>query len=137
MLDVKDAKSAWFATCPKGLESLLAHELKTLGADTTRETVAGVHFSGPQAVMYRACLWSRLANRILLPLAELNAADEGLFYKGMRALDWGGLFTADKRFAIDFAGQNDSIRHSRFGAQRANFATCKLRSSLARATSVR
>ncbi len=122
MLDVKDAKSAWFATCPKGLESLLAHELKTLGADTTRETVAGVHFSGPQAVMYRACLWSRLANRILLPLAELNAADEGLFYKGMRALDWGGLFTADKRFAIDFAGQNDSIRHSRFGAQRAKDA---------------
>ena len=119
---MKDEKNVWFATCPKGLESLLVHELQTLGAGTTRETVAGVYFSGPQAVMYRACLWSRLANRILLPLAELDAADEALFYQGMRALDWGSLFSADKRFAIDFAGQNDSIRHSRFGAQRAKDA---------------
>jgi len=59
--------NAWFATCPKGVESLLADELASLGADSTRETVAGVHFTGPRALAYRACLWSRLANRILWP----------------------------------------------------------------------
>ena len=73
--DTDDRVNAWFATCPKGVESLLLSELESLGAETTRETVAGVHFSGPRAVMYRACLWSRLANRILWPLARADAAD--------------------------------------------------------------
>ena len=63
----------WFAACPKGLESLLAHELETLGAAATRETVAGVYFSGPIAIAYRACLWSRLANRVLRPIATVEA----------------------------------------------------------------
>ena len=69
------AKDQWFAACPKGIESLLAAELVTLGAAQTRETVAGVYFSGPVALAYRACLWSRLANRVLLPVARLEAAD--------------------------------------------------------------
>ena len=70
----------WFATCPKGLEALLAVELTTLGAISTRETVAGVYFDGPLALAYRACLWSRLANRILRPIANLEAADGDLLY---------------------------------------------------------
>ena len=74
---------SWFATCPKGLESLLAVELGSLGADSTRETVAGVYFTGPSALAYRACLWSRLANRILWPLAQLDATDGDIFYQGM------------------------------------------------------
>ena len=97
---------SWFATCPRGLESLLCDELESLGALSTRETVAGVYFSGARAVMYRACLWSRLANRVLWPLAELDASDEAIFYRGMRELDWDTVFTADKSFAIDFFGQN-------------------------------
>ncbi len=46
-----DTANAWFATCPKGVESLLQAELASLGAETARETVAGVHFTGPRAVM--------------------------------------------------------------------------------------
>ena len=71
--------NAWFATCPKGVEALLATELATLGAASTRETVAGVHFTGPRALAYRACLWSRLANRILWPLALIFCAFTLLF----------------------------------------------------------
>ena len=36
-----------FATCPKGLESLLLAELLGLGASDAKETVAGVYFTGP------------------------------------------------------------------------------------------
>ena len=67
----------WFATCPKGVEALLAVELSSLGASDTRETVAGVHFTGPRALAYRACLWSRLANRILWPLGAVDAGLSG------------------------------------------------------------
>src|SRR3569833_2173629 len=50
---------AFFATTPKGLESLLLAELAALGAAELRETRAGVAFHGPLALAYRACLWSR------------------------------------------------------------------------------
>ena len=36
------AADQWFAACPRGLENLLAAELDSLGAERTRETVAGV-----------------------------------------------------------------------------------------------
>ena len=43
--------------------------------EDAHEKLAGVAFSGELATGYRACLWSRLASRILLPLAEFDAAD--------------------------------------------------------------
>jgi 23S rRNA (guanine2445-N2)-methyltransferase / 23S rRNA (guanine2069-N7)-methyltransferase len=112
----------WFATCPKGLENLLAHELEILGATATRETVAGVYFGGPLAVGYRVCLWSRLANRVLRPLASVEAADADQLYRQLQALDWGSLFTAAESFAVDFSGQNRAIRNTQFGAQRSKDA---------------
>lgn len=110
--------NTWFATCPKGVESLLAVELRNLGAESTRETVAGVHFTGPSALAYRACLWSRLANRVLWPLAQLNAADGDSLYRTMKDIDWGRLFQFQKTIAIDFSGENHAIRNTQFGAQR-------------------
>ena len=51
---------SWLATCPRGLELLLANELQALGAAEVKETVAAVHFQGSLELAYRACLWSRL-----------------------------------------------------------------------------
>lgn len=114
--------NAWFATCPKGVESLLAAELGSLGAETTRETVAGVHFTGPRALAYRACLWSRLANRVLWPLAQLDATDGDSLYCTMKDIDWGRMFHPQKTIAIDFSGENHNIRNTQFGAQRSKDA---------------
>jgi len=36
----------WLATCPKGLELLLAEELQAIAAEGVKETVAAVHFQG-------------------------------------------------------------------------------------------
>lgn len=112
----------WFATCPKGIESLLAHELETLGAERTRETVAGVHFTGPLAVGYRACLWSRLANRVLLPIASVDAATADALYQGLRAVAWDQWLDVRQTFALDFSGQNRAIRNTQFGVQRSKDA---------------
>ena len=97
-------------------------ELGSLGADSTRETVAGVYFTGPRALAYRACLWSRLANRILWPLAQLDATDGDIFYQGMKDIKWGGVFDSNKTIAIDFSGENRNIRNTQFGAQRSKDA---------------
>ena len=112
----------WFAACPKGLESLLAQEILTLGSDNIRETVAGVYFSAPLAVAYRVCLWSRLANRVLMPIAQLEVEDAQSLYDGLRQISWDKLFTADNTLAIDFSGQNDEIRNTQFGAQKSKDA---------------
>ncbi len=108
----------WFATCPKGVESLLASELLALGAADARETVAGVHFAGPRAVAYRACLWSRLANRVLWPVADVAAADGDTLYHALRELRWGDYFDVRRTIAVEFSGSNRDIRNTQFGAQR-------------------
>lgn len=113
-----DKAGHWFAACPRGLEGLLAAELLTLGADTTRETVAGVYFEGPSAIGYRACLWSRLANRILRPVITVDAADGDQLYAGLKDFDWSQLFTRRQSFTIDFSGESRSIRNTQYGAQR-------------------
>ena len=115
-------KDQWFAACPKGIEGLLSAELTALGAAETRETVAGVYFTGPVALAYRACLWSRLANRIMLPVARLEAADGDVLYEQLRGVDWAALFGPQQSFAIDFSGENTHIRNTQFGAQRSKDA---------------
>ncbi len=108
----------WFATCPKGIESLLTHELESLGATDCRQTVAGVYFHGPLVTGYRACLWSRVANRILLPMITVDAADADSLYRGLRQFPWQDWMRVRQTFAIDFSGQNREIRNTQFGAQK-------------------
>ncbi len=112
------ASRQWFSTCPKGMEGLLRDELLTLGADSARETVAGVYFEGPLSMGYRACLWSRLANRVLLPLAKFDAADADALYRGIHSVNWRDIFAPEQTFSIDFTGENPEIRNTQFGAQR-------------------
>lgn len=108
----------FFASCPKGLEGLLHEELLALGADSARETVAGSYFSGPVVMAYRACMWSRMANRILLPLTkfEMNSAEE--LYSGVRSIEWTEHWSGVGSLAVDFSGRSDEIRHTQFGAQK-------------------
>ena len=117
-----DAEQEFLALCPRGVGSLLTHELSALGATDVRETPAGVFFSGGRATLYRACLWSRLASRVLLPLAEFDAADADALYRGLKAIAWPRLFAASSSFAVDFHGQTRAIRNTQFGAQRSKDA---------------
>ena len=73
-----------FATTPKGLELLLVDELRALGAEDAAEKLAGVVFSGDLELAYKACLWSRLANRVLLRLAQVPASTPEELYEGVK-----------------------------------------------------
>lgn len=108
----------FFATCPKGLEYLLRDELAALGAADVREALAGVHFAGELETGYRACLWSRLASRVLLPLAEFAAADEQALYDGVQAIDWRGHLDASATLAVDAVSQQSRLNHTRYLAQK-------------------
>ncbi|ARN76161.1 bifunctional 23S rRNA (guanine(2069)-N(7))-methyltransferase RlmK/23S rRNA (guanine(2445)-N(2))-methyltransferase RlmL [Oceanicoccus sagamiensis] len=113
---------SYFATCPKGLESLLLEEIRSMGATKVKETVAGVHFEGPLTVAYRACLWSRLANRVLMPVSTADCYNADELYAAVKAIDWGQHLAVDGTFAIDFSGKLRDINHSHFGALKAKDA---------------
>lgn len=59
------SREQFFAPCPRGLESVLADELKELGAQGLAPTPGGVGFAGPFDLCYRVNLESRIASRIL------------------------------------------------------------------------
>ncbi|NUO71857.1 MAG: bifunctional 23S rRNA (guanine(2069)-N(7))-methyltransferase RlmK/23S rRNA (guanine(2445)-N(2))-methyltransferase RlmL [Frateuria sp.] len=110
--------SAFFATCPKGLEYLLRDELLALGAGEAHEALAGARFTGTLETAYRACLWSRLASRVLLPLAEFDAADEEALYAGVQSIDWSAHLAPHGTLAVDAHTALSKLTHSQFIAQR-------------------
>lgn len=108
----------FFATAPLGMELLLADELRALGAVEVAETRAGVAFGGDLETAYKACLWSRLANRILLPLERFPAASPEALYEGIRRIEWSAHLDSQATFAVDFASSRSKITHTLFGAQK-------------------
>lgn len=108
----------FFITCPKGIEGLLLDELRALGADAARETVAGVYAEGDLELGYRICLWSRLANRVLLILERFPASDAQGLYDGVARVQWADHLEPDGSLAVDFTGQLAGVDNTHFGALR-------------------
>jgi 23S rRNA (guanine2445-N2)-methyltransferase / 23S rRNA (guanine2069-N7)-methyltransferase len=126
-----------FATAPKGLEPLLADELRALGANDVKETRAGVAFSGGLATAYRVCLWSRLANRVLLPLATFPAPTPEALYAGVQTVNWSRELSPDGTLAVDANVSGSAITHSQFAALKVKDAVVdQLRAASGRRPSV-
>ena len=113
---------ALFATVPLGIEALLGEELVRLGASGIALERAGVRFQADLRTAYRICLWSRLAGRVLLPIARFAAPDDKKLYGGMRSIRWDEHLRADGSFAISVtASQNEKskLQHTHFAALKA------------------
>jgi 23S rRNA (guanine2445-N2)-methyltransferase / 23S rRNA (guanine2069-N7)-methyltransferase len=106
----------FFATAPSGLSEMLKEELIALGASAVRAQPRGVAFEGGLIDGYRACLWSRLANRVYLVLLEAELSNQEDLYRQVRAFDWSRHMTEDHSLAISFTGQGMGIEHTHFGA---------------------
>src|SRR5476651_28092 len=113
-------RSQFFATAAKGMEPLLVQEMQSwVGEpDTLPEKIVavrgGVKFEGTLAAAYRACLWSRIANRILLPLKTFAAPDEQKLYGGVKSIRWSEHLTPEQTLAVDFSTSDSAITHSHF-----------------------
>lgn len=106
----------FLASAPRGFADLLTRELQGCGAAQARERALGVAFSGALECAYRACLWSRTANRVFLEVARFEAQDAEQLYQAVRALDWTAHFSPDATLACDFSGRHPAITHTHFGA---------------------
>lgn len=112
----------FFATCPTGFEQLLASELRELGMQAVRPLRGQVAFTGTDAQAMRACLWSRLASRIVLVLDRVDAANADVLYESLARIPWEEHVLPAKTFAVDASGTNAELRTTQFVALRSKDA---------------
>lgn len=106
-----------FATTPKAMEGILAAEIEALGGRNVQQKMAGVAFQGDLTLAYRACLWLRTANRILLTLAGFRVNSQQDLYAGVASIDWSAHIGPDDSLAVTFSSRNsEAITHTHFGA---------------------
>ncbi len=109
-------KHTYFATTPKGMETVLLEELKALGAKNVKQTRAGASFSGNLKLVYQVCLWSRIANRVLLPLLSFRATNPDELYQGVQQIHWEEHLDRQGSLAVDFQSSRSTITHTHYGA---------------------
>lgn len=107
---------ALFATTAAGFEPQLTAEVRALGGVALRPGLAGVGFNGTAEVAMNICLWSRVASRLLLPIAKVPASPVESFHAALTALPWEEHLSAGATLAVDFVGTNAAFRNTHFGA---------------------
>ncbi|MGY6274137.1 bifunctional 23S rRNA (guanine(2069)-N(7))-methyltransferase RlmK/23S rRNA (guanine(2445)-N(2))-methyltransferase RlmL [Methylomonas sp. MgM2] len=108
-----------FATTPRAMEGILAAEIEALGGQNVQQKLAGVAFQGDLALAYRACLWSRTANRVFLPLSSFEVKSQQDLYDGVKRINWFEHMPPDASLAVSFSAKNSpAINNTHFGAQK-------------------
>jgi 23S rRNA (guanine2445-N2)-methyltransferase / 23S rRNA (guanine2069-N7)-methyltransferase len=105
-----------FLTCPKGLDGLLLDEAQALGLEQARAQVSAIRGQGTLETAYRLCLWSRLANRVLLVLSRFTVTNADTLYEGVAAIDWSEHLEPSGTLAVEFSGKGSGIDNTHFGA---------------------
>src|SRR5216683_3088185 len=114
----------FFATCGRGIEPVLADELRALGAAEVLPGRGGVHFHGDLATLYRANLWLRTAIRVLRPILDAPVTSPDELYDAVRTLDWSQYLTPEHTLAVDCNVRDSQITHSKYAALRTKDAIC-------------
>lgn len=109
-------------SCPKSLEELLLTEAQELGLEQARQRPALVSGWGTLETAYRLCLWSRLANRVLLVLGRFPVGSADELYAGMQTIDWRDHLDSKGTLATHFSGRAPGIDNTHFGALKAKDA---------------
>jgi 23S rRNA G2445 N2-methylase RlmL len=112
----------FFAAAIPGTEQVLCDELRELGFSSVRLNRGGIPFRGPWREGWRACLESRIAQRIQVLVARFPAPTQEALYDGIRAIDWSPFVTPHQTLAISSVCRASQINHSGFAALKAKDA---------------
>jgi len=108
----------FFATCATSLEYLLVDELKELGAENVKEGLSLVNFEADWPVVYDILMWSRIASRVLYPIAKFEAKDEQALYDQASIIDWSQHMNSNSSFLINSQSFRSELSHTKFVSQR-------------------
>ncbi|MBI2539171.1 MAG: class I SAM-dependent RNA methyltransferase [Deltaproteobacteria bacterium] len=114
----------FFATCPRGLEQLLAGELQQLKAENLHAVGGGVEFSGDFPLCYKANLESRIASRVLWRVAADRYRDEDDIYRAAYALPWNDWFEPELTIRVDVTAIRCPLKSLNFVTLKIKDAVC-------------
>ena len=114
----------YFATCPRGLEPVLAAELTALGAGGVAAVDGGAAFGGDLALCYRANLESRVASRVLWRIGHAGYRSEHDIFEAARALPWPRLFDVRRTLRVNVSAIKSPVRSLDFVTLRVKDAAC-------------
>ena len=114
----------FFAPCPRGLEGVLAGELRELGITEPAPVPGGVAFTGARDCVYRVNLWSRIASRVMLRVADgIYRAEEDI-YQLARAVKWEDHFAPVQTLRVDLVATRSPLKSLKFTTLRVKDAVC-------------
>lgn len=114
----------FFATCPRGLEALLAEDLLAAGGKEMKQIPGGVHFSAGWPECYAANLHSRIATRILWRVAQGRYTREDDIYKLALDAPWPKLFAPEQTIRVDVTAVKSPLKSLEFITLRIKDAVC-------------
>lgn len=106
----------------KGLEEVLAEELRQIGARSIKVQNRAVSFEGSKETLYTANLKLRTALRILLPISEFKIRNQKDFYNKIYDINWEQYLSPNDTLAIDTAVSSEIFTNSLFVAMKAKDA---------------
>ena len=114
----------FFASCPRGLEALLAEDLTAVGVKDLKAIPGGVHFAAEWPACYAANLHSRIATRILWRVAHGRYAKEDDIYKLALDCEWPKWFDATQTIRVDVTAVKSPLKSLEFITLRIKDAIC-------------
>jgi putative N6-adenine-specific DNA methylase len=114
----------YFATCPRGLEQVLAAELAALGGRNIEAVDGGAAFAGDRALCYAANLESRVASRVLWQVGQARYRNELDIFNAARALPWPRLFDVGRTIRVNVSAIRSPLRSLDFVTLRVKDAVC-------------
>ena len=114
----------FFATCPRGLELLLADELRQLNGAKIHAVGGGVQFAGDFILCYRVNLESRIASRVLWQVATDRYQSEEDIYRAAYALPWTDWFDPARTIRVDVSATKSPLTSLNFVTLKIKDAVC-------------
>jgi 23S rRNA G2445 N2-methylase RlmL len=116
---MKKYRFEYFASCPGGLEELLAKELVDLGAQKTVPIRGGVQFESFHEVALKTVLLSRIASRVFKFLYQFEVNNEKDYYLEATDIKWKSLMDVTHTFRLttifgDLPFEREEFRNSQF-----------------------
>tara|TARA_Y100001936_G_C16093537_1_gene689089 strand:+ start:2155 stop:3333 length:1179 start_codon:yes stop_codon:yes gene_type:complete len=114
----------FFASCPNGLESVLATEIKNLGGISIKECNSGVKFQGSWHTCYLTNLKSRIASRILWQITKRTYVNENDIYNISYDLPWNKWISSTQTIRVNVAAKRCTLRSLKFITLKIKDAVC-------------
>ena len=114
----------YFATCPRGLESLLAEDLAAAGSTDVATVPGGASCNGSLETGYRINLESRIATRVLWRIAQGSYSDEAGIYRLAYDVDWSRLFSVDRSIRVYVTAIRSPLKSIEFITLKVKDAVC-------------